>query len=118
MHGRALLQSPPQQSGYSSKRVAYPVDVFPTASQYRRVTIGQSSDLQQQRVVKAVLHAAQKGHQVDQRAVSMSLKKTEKRAVKMISGVAKLKEETRKVRKKHKKCPFYCTQTIQFNVYF
>lgn len=117
MYGRALLQSPPQQSGYSSNRVAYPVDVFPTASQYRWVTIGQSSDFQQQRVVKAVLHAAQKGHQVDQRAVSMSLEKTERRDVKMISGVAKLNRKTRKERKKDKKWPFYCTQNIQF-VYF
>lgn len=68
-------------------------------------------------MVKAVLHAAQKGHQVDQRAVSMSLEKTERRDVKMISGVAKLNRKTRKERKKDKKWPFYCTQNIQF-VYF
>lgn len=79
MHGRALLQSSPQQPGDSGEGVAHPVDVFAAAAQQRRVPVGQTSDLQQQRVVKAVLHAAQEGHQVDQRAVSMSLHKGDNR---------------------------------------
>lgn len=69
----ALLQSSPKQSGYSCKRVAHPVDVFTTASQHGRVAVSQTSNLQQQGVVKAVLHGAQMGHQVKQGAVSVRL---------------------------------------------
>lgn len=87
MRGRALLQPPPQQSGDGSERIAHPVNVFPAASQDRWVTVSQSSDLQQQGVVKAVLHNAQEGHQVDQRAVSMSLERGHNREDgKMITG--------------------------------
>lgn len=74
-YGGALLQPPAQQPGHGGERVAHPVDVLPAAPQQSRVTVGQGSDLQQQRVVEAVLHAAQEGHQVDERAVSVGLEK-------------------------------------------
>lgn len=76
--GGALLKAPPQQPGHGAEGVAHPVDVLPaTATQQRRVAISQRSDLQQQRVVEAVLHAGQQGHQVDQRGVGLVLERVQ-----------------------------------------
>ncbi|TNN72602.1 hypothetical protein EYF80_017209 [Liparis tanakae] len=61
-----------------------------------RVAVGERSDLQQQRVVKAVVHAAQAGHQVDQHAAGMSLERggdTERKMLFKICGRMELSEE-------------------------